>query len=776
MEALTLLILVGLFLWWRSSRKSRGPRNPPPAAAGRMSGTKQGAARPQPPPAPRRPAPPGGGTARHLPPQRTGSDGAPSKKAVAESERCWVPMGTPVQVAGYTLPGGVYVGRSLPALTYGTDPALIVDKAKVDRNRPDAAGNSMSYWPSYSDVSPQARAAYLTWLAAGRPAGAYIGYVFLWFYGVERRVFIDAPASPNAAAEVPALVAEVERLLELYRDNGSFRSYATDFLAAARLISGAADTDAIVPPRQRSGWDLPIDVKLVLGDLIADGKPIPAEWALAWVVCHPEVRLRTPASRCVDEFAELFIARYRARHGDGIVVRPNKTRLRLEYRPASASFGGSISLSVGDLPDVSRLSAPVTKKLVPIAEQAVDDLDAYSRHLGRGGTADDLNALALLPPELSSSQPAARTFLDGIDGRLGGRDQAVVPSGELVAAWPSAATDKLSKKEASALARLLASSGLGVEPDVRFGGANLSRVEQAVLFRLPEGTDDDITDRFTAATVLLHVAAAVATADGTVTEDEERLLEAHLEEALHLGHAERIRLRAHLAWLLAEHPSLAGLKKRLEVLGEPQRHQLGRFLIGVAGADGHVDRDELKVLAKLYPMLGLDADDVYTDVHALTSGSVGSGPVQVLPAEPDTSHAIPAPPAEQPAGTVTLAPDKVAAIMAETAAVAATLGAVFDDPDTPPEPEEPEPADEPDSDMATIAGLDEVHSTLLVRLAERPMWSRAEFNELAAALGLMPAGAIETVNEASFSACDEPILEGDDPIEINSYAVEELLP
>lgn len=753
MEVVVFLALIGLWLWWRSNRKGGGNTGrtaapPPPRTAGRTTGH----------------VPP--------PPQRAGKDGSPSKQAVADSERCWVPMGTSAQVAGFALPGGVYVGRSMPALAYGTDPALIVDNAKVDRNRPDIAGETMGYWPSYSDISPQARAGYLSWLAAGRPGGAYIGYVFLWFYGVERRLLVDAPASPAAAAEAPALVAEVERLLDLYRANGSFRSYATDFLAAARLVAGAADTDAIVPPRERSGWDLPIDAKLVLGDLVADGKPIPAEWALAWVVCHPEVRLRTPATRCVDEFARLFMHRYWRQHGDGIKVRPNKTRLQLQYRPASSSFGGTISLSVGDLPDVGRLSAPVTKQLLPIAEQAVDDLDSYSRHLGRGGDPDDLNAVALLPSELVADHPPARTFLDAQAARLAGQNAVVVDAVELVDAWPSATAGKLTKKEATALARLLSGGGLGIEPDVRFGGANLSRVDTAVLFSLPDGTDDDITDRFTAATVLLHVAAAVAAADGTVTDEEERLLEAHLEQALHLGEVERIRLRSHLQWLVAEHPTLAGLKKRLETLDQDQREQLGRFMIGVAGADGHVDRDELKVLAKLYPMLGLAADDVYADVHALTAGD---GPVQVLPAEPDTSHAIPSPPAQQPAGTVTLAPDKVAAIMAETATVAATLGAVFDDPDAPPEPEEPEEDDAAESDDETIAGLDPAHSTLLVRLAERPMWSRAEFDELAGALGLMPAGAMEAVNEAAFGTCDEPMLEGDDPIEINSYAVEELL-
>jgi hypothetical protein len=40
---------------------------------------------------------------------------------------------------------------------------------------------------------------------------------------------------------------------------------------------------------------------------------------------------------------------------------------------------------------------------------------------------------------------------------------------------------------------------------------------------------------------------------------------------------------------------------------------------------------------------------------------------------------------------------------------------------------------------------------------------------------LLPIGALETINEASFDAVGEAILEGDDPIEINKFAMAEIL-
>lgn len=104
------------------------------------------------------------------------------------SEDIWLTHNQSVNIAGYQINDGfIYVGEGLRAVSNSTraEPSLINPKLEVNTQSPDYPGNSMSYWPSYSNLSPQARAAYLDWLADGRKDPSInIGYVFLFFYGL----------------------------------------------------------------------------------------------------------------------------------------------------------------------------------------------------------------------------------------------------------------------------------------------------------------------------------------------------------------------------------------------------------------------------------------------------------------------------------------------------------------------------------------------------------------------------------------------------------------
>lgn len=676
-----------------------------------------------------------------------------AQRRVADDAR-WYGPGERARIAGYDVAGGLlYVGRHLASIApyRGPDPALINPDLPVEKQRVDWNGEQMPYWPSYTDVAPVCRGAYLRWLAEGRKHPTVgIGYVFLFFYGIERRLLHDGSREPLSASEREAILVEVERLLSIYGAQSSFRRYASEFVTLARLQGGSTKLSSAPPPVIEPGTELPLSIRLGLAELVSAGRAIPSEWALAWVRSHPETRWRTPAQRCQPELERLFAIRYRERYGEGMVVKPNRTRLTGAYRPASASFGDAVGVPLGDLPDVTVLSAPV-HKLRELTYGCIEDLEPYSRAIGRDPAARErLAAVALLPKELVGAgiSAAGDRLLTFVRSCLEKAPSAVVSAGALQ--QQAGITEPWSRAHALSVAQWLQMAGYGIEPDVRFGSRLPKPTDQVVLFRVPEGTRTP-TPAYNGAVALLNMAVLVAQSDGAVDRDEEARLTSRVQEAMHLEDAERARLAAHLQWLLATGANLASSKKRAEHLEPSHRDAVAAFLVGVAAADGRLDPKEVDVLGRLYALLGLDRDRLFADLHSL---------------------GVPEPAAKQQraAEAFTLDRARIEAKLKESAAVSALLQDIFAED----EPAQPAPV-AASAGALLVKGFDPVHSALLHELAIRDSWTRDELEGSAARLGVLPDGALDVINERAYDLCGEPAIEGDDPLIVNRQVLKELM-
>lgn len=67
--------------------------------------------------------------------------------------------------------------------------------------------------------------------------------------------------------------------------------------------------------------------------------------------------------------------------------------------------------------------------------------------------------------------------------------------------------------------------------------------------------------------------------------------------------------------------------------------------------------------------------------------------------------------------------------------------------------------------------LDAAHSRLLRIVIGRDRWSEADFAEAARKLGLMPAGARETLNDWALKRYDDVLIDDDDPMTVNRALV-----
>lgn len=158
----------------------------------------------------------------------------------------WVLPGEMITVAGVAISGGhIYVGQRMKPSGQesggyyddGSEASLIDDTCKIKPTSYLYEDSSLGYWPSFSSLSPEARGAYVSWLASDRSdPSCPIGYVFIYLYGTERKALVDSTDPKFPDAEFRNLFNEVARLRSIFIENRSFRGYSTQLLEAMSIL------------------------------------------------------------------------------------------------------------------------------------------------------------------------------------------------------------------------------------------------------------------------------------------------------------------------------------------------------------------------------------------------------------------------------------------------------------------------------------------------------------------------------------------------------------
>jgi len=316
----------------------------------------------------------------------------------------WISPATSIIINGLTLDSGLlYIGEPNPEDSdWMMSPAIINLRSPVNMSQPDTLAKSIGYWPSYSKTTSEARAAYLLWLSSSRDnKDDPISWVFLFFFGLERRVILDNKKDSTAIFDFPAIKEEILRLRNIYGWHASFNKYSEGLCHLIDLLSIPIPEETLIgniQDKDRHPWWL----RIKLGKLARSQTPLPADLALIWAKTRPRFTLPKPAVRCSDEFDALFNIKYREKHDFGLTLPDLKQKLIFTYKPATAGLE-TISIDT-TLPDVSR-SIKVDNALSQLVQECSKELDKYSRFLAKNPESrGTLQSLKLLPDELLSEE------------------------------------------------------------------------------------------------------------------------------------------------------------------------------------------------------------------------------------------------------------------------------------------------------------------------------------------------------------------------------------
>jgi tellurite resistance protein len=674
---------------------------------------------------------------------------APAKSQIkTESKKCWIAKGKSVTVAGIKIDSGMlYVGSKLQSQSAygGQDNCLINPRLKVSNNSNSYHDGEMSYWPSYSDISTQNRRKYLEWLADGaKDPDIDTGYVFLYFYGLERRLFLD-----QSIEDAVDISCEIKRLLSIYSNNHSINNYLSEALSCANILIQKEQPTPTVKISDSYSWEIPLNIRFYLGKKLQNDPILNIDDLLIWFFNHPEKRLRTPAKRLDKEFIALMKIRLTEKHPDGLKVRIPKKRISPTYTASSNNFTVNLSSFIADIPDISSINAPI-KKIQNIANDTMDKLDKLSRLLGRNPEAiGTFKALALLPSELTKEFGGDKVNEIQLWISEKHQSQNGVTLLELVKRITDHSGAKITKaihKEAEQVATSLGWNVIpahneiigSIKPDMRI--LLLPHDNGSLAIESP-------SQEFLLALFELTLGAYIAHANHRVLPEEMDILSKRIEVLSHLKKSEHNRLYLYIRWLAIQKVELLTLKNKLKSLNKDSKMAFADIAIAVAAADGKIIPQKVKALETVYQSMGLDKKELFSSLHSMTKSGAHKSIVK-------TNKPL-------DGGVNPLNMERIASTLHDTAKASTLLASIFDDDKIEPEPEK---INENIDENTIYAGLDKVHAQLLNELLKKDEWSRDEYQKLASSLKLMPDGAIEVINEWAFEVCDEIIIENDDPM------------
>lgn len=709
----------------------------------------------------------------------------------------WKQPGTSVSVAGITITGGMfYVGRGGDSRT--EHDASFVDTTLPVAPRPTTA-SPLGYWPSYRWITPECRRQYLEWLSSDRSTQDQdIGYVFLYFYGLERRLFIDTPP----AEEVHLLTNEVKRLRSIYSSNGSFNSYSARLLEAVALLQNAelSCNDQFVPNLASSSWNMPLALKVAIAREVVAGRPLRFELAAAALLGIPEL---WPTNKLLMEdkgreaFLSVFRPRFSATFPSGFLLRNRKdSHLQLNYRGASSGLQVDLGKRAGlkDLPNPTTLT---WTKLLKLATAVAEDVTPYVKTLAyHPAQANSLLGLMRCPAELRSSIASeAQQWAQALPLL------STIPFSEVAGHAIGTTTAKWTVRHRRQVSEALASVDYSMEPEPEDNSERLEDSTMVQIFRSTDRTPSRSVEVACAAAMFVTIVAKAA------RHETNEIAKIWLPEAalrLSLTSDQKIRVEARLAWLSKKHVTFSRAKKLLGEATVEEREFCAWSATLATGMTGATSKAEVAILEVIYDSLSVSRHTLYASLHEIISAvaKAASEPVLVSDTSPELVHKIPSPPAkfadntpehttriqtdpsETPDVSITASEpivisaavpqllhqnplqkieaaddksDRLTRIREETDKVAALLKNVFVEEE--PAASTPEPTGE-----TILTGLDDDHAKLLNQLLTQPEWPRGAFDEVATMAGLMPDGAMETINEWAFDYYGDALLEDGDPV------------
>jgi hypothetical protein len=689
-------------------------------------------------------------------------------KPVAEDAK-WILPGERITVKGKQIVRGFfYYGKKLNAHNSGfydsmhgsvAEESSLVNESMLIKNEHYLYEDTThSYFSKFIQFSPQSRGAYIDWLASDRnDPDTPIAYVWVYFYGFERRILIDYQFKKIIDHEFSLIFCELLRLKDIYKNNKSFFTQCSKLIEIMTFIRpdlvSIKETDYLDEGSNH--------YRFKLSNLVANEKPIPSDLALIWAKKRYPRNFTGKKWSTDCEMDILFDMKFNEKFNKGLFIKPNKTKLELEYKPASSSIK-FFQIVIKSLPDPSILTGPLNK-ITQMAISCSSSLFDYRAYIGKPNTTKlDINGILLLPNELYNAMlpSLSDSFCTYVDSCISEKN-GLFDLSEFLNKYGFKIKSKNRVDEINIIERLAVKSGYYFPLSKNIlsikGSDNLF-----IMAKNNRNTNNITVPGFNGVMIAIGIIALFLKneTDNSLS-DKLSLLVTYLEENNGFSKNEKNIYLAYVTWLSYINAPLSFLKKEASTLSDEEKSAAKSLILPFFLKENKVDVVIIKRIEKIYSILAIEKDQVIEDIHLLSSNGFKGDNYFITKSRVSNENG----------DTKFFLDEKIIKHHEdETKVVRNILDDIFS--------EQTELKTETEviikNEGNQKVSLDTKHFELFKILSEQPEWDRKDVEIICQELGVLVDGALETINDWSFELIDEAVIDISDSIFIDLDFVEDI--
>ncbi|MDE0092081.1 MAG: TerB N-terminal domain-containing protein, partial [Oligoflexia bacterium] len=607
----------------------------------------------------------------------------------------------------------------------------------------------LGYWPSYSELNPGQRSMFLKWLSEGKNNTAIdIGYVFIYFYGLEYRVLQENK-------DLKLVAYEIIKLRKYYASNRSFQGYSERLLAY--IISKLNDQNTIkeifktVEPsldKYSIIYQSGIHLK------IRDSNFLNTNDIISLIPSFENID-RSSIPKKVGEYFNQYFKIIAEEEIKETVSQVKPVEYREQYYSAS-NFLHREYYYKGLRIIVNR---NMQNKLAIKWKKAIADFRPYSRKLNKSKPTEIFN---LLPDKLRQiiDHPLKKQ-LKKVEEKLVGR---AVSISEIVNHLRIEVSEKLKNKECEMIVNTLLHEDIIIEPNAVYFKKNYNKNDIVFLSKIENASMLKSSNyKLAALMVDLGVDLAYADNDYSTTEAQQIYLavsSTFLDTDLEFEH-----LRLRVALYKDQRPNISGILKKIsESLETRSLEILSSYLVGIALSDGIFTQEEDKKVRQLLSKLGVKSSYI-KDIYRKFGVNKIFGNTELRASKNNHKKGSLIPKAKE----IVLDQKKLNQIELDTEKVKLVLSKVIT------EDEENDYISTRCENNQVDTELDKKYASFLNFIIQKNKWDKKTLRDKAKEHKFMVSSGISKINEwAEEKHGDYLVFENDDNFEVNTLILEDI--